>query len=325
MKKKFQIMLDEEVASKLQAEFDEEERLAREKAEKEKEANVALTKEWDDIQAKIEADHELSQRLHAKEQEELREEEQTTNPSSKRKNHGITLPEEWNGNKLKDLKNKSFDFIQKMFDRAFKRVNTFVDFRTDLVEDSSKRAGEELEQESTKKQKVDEDKDTTELQSLMEVILDEEELAIDAAPLAIKSLIEYGVSTSIGYGVSSSLSNTAYSSQQINTAYPLPLDTAYRSSGTETEIIDFRAKKFLPSFGTNPTDCLSLVSAAAHWLRNEPTSSIKTKEDLKTKFLNKYCPPGQTAKNMEEINNFQQECGISYIITRGRFLDLASF
>ncbi|GJU17252.1 hypothetical protein Tco_1145218 [Tanacetum coccineum] len=92
------------------------------------------------------------------------------------------------GKKLKDLKNKSFDFIQKMFDRAFKRVNTFVDFRTDLVEDSSKRAGEELEQESTKKQKVDEDKDTTELQSLMEVILDEEELAIDAAPLAIKSL-----------------------------------------------------------------------------------------------------------------------------------------
>ncbi|GJW97124.1 hypothetical protein Tco_0178932 [Tanacetum coccineum] len=72
------------------------------------------------------------------------------------------------GKKLKDLKNKSFDSIQKMFDRAFKRVNTFVDFRTDLVEGSSKRAGEELEQESTKKQKMDEDKDTTELQSLME-------------------------------------------------------------------------------------------------------------------------------------------------------------
>ncbi|GJY97054.1 hypothetical protein Tco_0513964 [Tanacetum coccineum] len=39
------------------------------------------------------------------------------------------------GKKLKDLKNKSFNSIQKMFDRAFKRVNTFVDFRTDLVED----------------------------------------------------------------------------------------------------------------------------------------------------------------------------------------------
>ncbi|GJY19048.1 hypothetical protein Tco_0390539 [Tanacetum coccineum] len=83
------------------------------------------------------------------------------------------------GKKLKDLKNKSFNSIQKMFDKAFKRVNTFVDFRTDLVEGSSKRAGEELEQESTKKQKVDEDKDTTELQSLMEVIPDEEEVTID--------------------------------------------------------------------------------------------------------------------------------------------------
>ncbi|GJW76131.1 retrovirus-related pol polyprotein from transposon TNT 1-94 [Tanacetum coccineum] len=42
MKKKDLIRLDEEIASKLQAEFDEEERLAREKAKKEKEVNVAL-------------------------------------------------------------------------------------------------------------------------------------------------------------------------------------------------------------------------------------------------------------------------------------------
>ncbi|GKB95891.1 hypothetical protein Tco_0982028 [Tanacetum coccineum] len=44
MKKKVQIMLDEEVALKLQAKFDEEERLARKKAEKEKEVNIALIK-----------------------------------------------------------------------------------------------------------------------------------------------------------------------------------------------------------------------------------------------------------------------------------------
>ncbi|GKD11967.1 hypothetical protein Tco_1196374 [Tanacetum coccineum] len=92
------------------------------------------------------------------------------------------------GKKLKDLKNKSFDSIQKMFDKAFKRVNTFVDFRTDLVKGSSKRAGEELEQESTKKQKVDEDKNTAELQSLMKVISDKEEVTIDVVPLATKPL-----------------------------------------------------------------------------------------------------------------------------------------
>ncbi|GJW84265.1 putative reverse transcriptase domain-containing protein [Tanacetum coccineum] len=56
MKKKELIRLDEEIASKLQAKFDEEVRLAREKAKKD-EANVTLTEEWDDIQAKIEADH----------------------------------------------------------------------------------------------------------------------------------------------------------------------------------------------------------------------------------------------------------------------------
>ncbi|GJS67741.1 hypothetical protein Tco_0682306 [Tanacetum coccineum] len=49
----------------------EEERLAREKAHQTKEANIA----WDDIQAKIEVDYQLAQRLQAQEQEELTDEE----------------------------------------------------------------------------------------------------------------------------------------------------------------------------------------------------------------------------------------------------------
>ncbi|GJZ10340.1 hypothetical protein Tco_0545099 [Tanacetum coccineum] len=52
LKKKDQISFDEETAKRLQAEFDEEERLAREKDE----ANVALTEEWDDIQVKVDPD-----------------------------------------------------------------------------------------------------------------------------------------------------------------------------------------------------------------------------------------------------------------------------
>ncbi|GJW87167.1 retrovirus-related pol polyprotein from transposon TNT 1-94 [Tanacetum coccineum] len=43
------------------------------------------------------------------------------------------------------------------------------------------------------------------------------------------------------------------------------------------------------------------------WLRNQPSGSITTWEVLKTKFLNKYCPPTCTTKKMEEIHNFQQE------------------
>ncbi|GJV26009.1 hypothetical protein Tco_1378704 [Tanacetum coccineum] len=36
--------------------------------------------------------------------------------------------------KLNDLKLKEFDSNHEVFDRAFKRVNTFEDFRTELVE-----------------------------------------------------------------------------------------------------------------------------------------------------------------------------------------------
>ncbi|GJT99070.1 hypothetical protein Tco_1094588 [Tanacetum coccineum] len=165
------------VKPNVKAEFDEEERLTREKDE----ANVSLIEEWDDIQAKIEADHELDQRLQGEEQEELSVEdkaklfqqlleqrrkyfvaksakEKRNKPPTQAQQRKImcTYWKNMEGNKPKDLKNKSFDSIQKMFNRAFKR------------------------------QKVDEDKDTSELQSLLEVIPDEVEVEIDVVPLATK-------------------------------------------------------------------------------------------------------------------------------------------
>ncbi|GJS22927.1 hypothetical protein Tco_0451559 [Tanacetum coccineum] len=39
----------------------------REKSKKEEEANIALIETWDDIQAKIDADHQLAERMHAQE------------------------------------------------------------------------------------------------------------------------------------------------------------------------------------------------------------------------------------------------------------------
>ncbi|GJW46730.1 hypothetical protein Tco_0078376 [Tanacetum coccineum] len=90
MKKKDQISFDEEVALKLQAEFDEEERLARDKDEKEKEANIALIETWDDIQAKIDVDYQLAERLQTQEQEELSNAEKATlfqQLLEKRRNH----------------------------------------------------------------------------------------------------------------------------------------------------------------------------------------------------------------------------------------------
>ncbi|GJR47369.1 hypothetical protein Tco_1315472 [Tanacetum coccineum] len=89
-----------------------------------------------------------------------------------------------------------------MFDKAFKRVNIFVDYKTELQEESSKkdeaemieessskRAGIELEQEVAKKQKLDNDQEEAEMKKHMEIVLDEEEITIDAISLATKPLI----------------------------------------------------------------------------------------------------------------------------------------
>ncbi|GKA49942.1 hypothetical protein Tco_0743015 [Tanacetum coccineum] len=132
------------------AKFDEEERLAREKAEKEKEANISLIEEWDDIQAKIDADHQLVERLV---------EEKRNKPPTKAQQRQImcTYLKNMEGYKLKDLKLKGFDSIQEMFNRAFRR------------------------------QKVDDDKETSELKQCLEIIPDEEEVTINAIPLAVKS------------------------------------------------------------------------------------------------------------------------------------------
>ncbi|GKA89922.1 hypothetical protein Tco_0811734, partial [Tanacetum coccineum] len=154
MKKKDLIRLDEEVALKLQAEFDEKERLAREKAEEEKEANIALIEEWDDIQAKIDTDYQLKRRKHfaAKRAEEKRNKPQT---QAQQRKIMCTYLKNMEGYKLKDLKLKEFDSIQELFDKAFKRV--------------------------------DDDKEITKLKQCMEIIPDEDEVTIDAIPLAVKS------------------------------------------------------------------------------------------------------------------------------------------
>ncbi|GJX76769.1 hypothetical protein Tco_0323580 [Tanacetum coccineum] len=91
------------------------------------------------------------------------------------------------GYKLKDLKFKEFDSIQEMFDRAFKRVNTFEDFKTYFVEGKEKRARTELIQENAKKQKMEDDKETVELKECLEIIPDEEEVTIDVIHLAVNS------------------------------------------------------------------------------------------------------------------------------------------
>ncbi|GJT83307.1 hypothetical protein Tco_1057649, partial [Tanacetum coccineum] len=154
------------------AEEEEQERLAREKAEEIEDANIS----WDNVQAMIEADRLLDERLQAREQEELTDEEKArmfVELLEKRKKHFAALraQEKRNkpptkaqkkstmstylkrmaGYKQSQLKNKSFAEIQKLFDKAMTRVNMFVDMDTELVKERSKKAEAEMAQESSSK------------------------------------------------------------------------------------------------------------------------------------------------------------------------------
>nr|GEV24475.1 retrovirus-related Pol polyprotein from transposon TNT 1-94 [Tanacetum cinerariifolium] len=165
--------------------FQEPERLAREKEKKEERANIALIEEWDDIQAKMLIIKKRSKPYAAK-----RAKEKWNKPPTQAQQRKImcTYLKNMEGYTLKQLKLFEFDRIQEMFDRAFRRVNTFKEFRTELVKGKEKRAGEELVQEITTKQKVEDDKENAELKHLMETIPDEEEVAINVISLAVKSL-----------------------------------------------------------------------------------------------------------------------------------------
>ncbi|GJY57583.1 putative reverse transcriptase domain-containing protein [Tanacetum coccineum] len=217
VKKKDLIMYDQEVALNLQTQLDveleKEERLAKQIEE------VANIVEWDDI----DADYELAERLQAEKQGELTIEERSklfVEPMDKRKKHFAKLRTEEIKRKpptkaqkknqmstyLKNmagythtqLKNKTFEEIQMLFDKIMKWIDSFVPMDSEVVKDraedsetrakesSSKRAGDELEKEKAKKQKIDDDQEEAEMKKLMEVVSDEEGIAIDAIPISTK-------------------------------------------------------------------------------------------------------------------------------------------
>ncbi|GJT95650.1 hypothetical protein Tco_1091168 [Tanacetum coccineum] len=142
----------------------------------------------------------------------LRAEEIRRKPPTKaqKRNQMSTYLKNMAGFKHSQLKSKSYDEIQKLFDKEMKRVNTFVDMNSEVVkgsktrtEESSKRAGDELESDKSKKQKIDEhveakkddDPEEEEMKKHMEIVQDEEEIAIDVIPLATKPLmiVEYKI------------------------------------------------------------------------------------------------------------------------------------
>nr|GEU69500.1 uncharacterized mitochondrial protein AtMg00810-like [Tanacetum cinerariifolium] len=101
------------------------------------------------------------------------------------------------------LENKSFDEVQKAFDKTMSWINSFVPIDSEVVKDkavltqksSSKRACNKLDQERSKKQKVEDDKEKEELKRCLEIIPDDGyDINIDATPLSIKTpIIDYKI------------------------------------------------------------------------------------------------------------------------------------
>ncbi|GKA36339.1 hypothetical protein Tco_0722830 [Tanacetum coccineum] len=156
--KKDRISLDEQIArdiqSKLDAKLIEEQKLAR---EQEEEANIVLIESWENTQAMMETDRLLDERLQSREREELtdeekgkvfmeliekrrkhfaalRAEEKRNRPPTKaqKRTQMFTYLKHMGGYTYKQLNGKSFDEIQKLFDKEIKRVNTFVAMGTEV-------------------------------------------------------------------------------------------------------------------------------------------------------------------------------------------------
>ncbi|GJU52998.1 zf-CCHC domain-containing protein [Tanacetum coccineum] len=228
-----------------------------EKQEQRKESNK---------QAMKEADFELLRELQTEEQGEitikersrlfvelmnkrkkhfamLRAEEKRRKPPTKAQKRNLmsTYLKNMGGYKHNQLKSKSYEEIQKLFDNEMRRVNTFIPMDSEVVkskkgtEESSKgtedelksdkskkaesseekakgsrkkilgkkRAGKEQQQESSKRQRMEDDKETDEHEEVEEVdetelkkhlvIVKDDDIAIDVIPLATKPpvIVEY--------------------------------------------------------------------------------------------------------------------------------------
>ncbi|GJW64018.1 hypothetical protein Tco_0115902 [Tanacetum coccineum] len=140
LKRKDQILLDEQEARRLQTIFDEEARMLMDKRKK---------------------------HFAAKRAKEKRSKPPTK--AQKRKTMSTYL-KNMAGWKLHQLKGKSYDEVEKLFDQAMVRVNNFVAIDSKVLEGPSKRAGDELEKEAKKKQKIDDDEEIAKLQALIKKI-----------------------------------------------------------------------------------------------------------------------------------------------------------
>ncbi|GJV81035.1 putative ribonuclease H-like domain-containing protein, partial [Tanacetum coccineum] len=171
-----------------------------EKEREEEASNAELIEEWDSIEARIDADAQLAERLQAEEREQIAEEQRNKPPTkAEQRKKMYTYMKHMAGYNDKNFKGKSFDAIKKMFDKAYKQVNDFVPMDTESsrkkvdssgkkADSSKKRTRAVLGEESVKRQKVEDDAEKAELKACLEIVPGDDS-AVNVESLATKYLI----------------------------------------------------------------------------------------------------------------------------------------
>nr|GEV53836.1 hypothetical protein [Tanacetum cinerariifolium] len=177
--RKAQIQMDEELALRLheEEEKDELERMQRDRSAQEEASNAALITEFNDVQARMDADALLAAKLQEEEKEQFSIDEQArffmdiiterkrffaaqraeqirNKPPTKAqlRNTMITYLKNIGSFTYNQLKNKSLEKIQKLCEREKKWINDFVPIDSEVVKDSGKKdVSSEKQEESTKK------------------------------------------------------------------------------------------------------------------------------------------------------------------------------
>ncbi|GJZ22814.1 hypothetical protein Tco_0559853 [Tanacetum coccineum] len=211
-----QIESDAELAQRLhEEELAELDRAQKERQKQEEATSAALAEEFDEIQARIDADHELAVRLTHEEQEKYTIEERArllaefferrkkqlaaeraeairNKPPTRTqvRNRMITYLKHMGKYTHQQLKHKNFEEVQKLYEREKKWIDDFKPIDDDSqqqAESTKKRPRADSEEESSKKQKLEEDNDAEkeELRDSMDVV-PRDDVAIDVESLATK-------------------------------------------------------------------------------------------------------------------------------------------
>nr|GEW08221.1 retrovirus-related Pol polyprotein from transposon TNT 1-94 [Tanacetum cinerariifolium] len=186
LKRKYQIIIDVEVAKNLeaqmQAELEEEERLAR---LKEEETKIAL-------KAQEGSSKRAGDKLKQEDAKRKRIEEE--NETTELKRCLEIIPENSDDVTIEaiPLSSKSLTIVDyKIYKDGRKSFSKIIkaDGSKKAQEGSSKRAGDKLKQEDAKRKRIEEENETTELKRCLEIIPENsDDVTIEAIPLSSKSL-----------------------------------------------------------------------------------------------------------------------------------------